>query len=338
MILPVIIIFSFFILCKNRTFTQLSLIGLVIILSTIVTFKDLDTRDYLSYILEYQDADFFNIRSEPGYVLIESISNKFNFDYMVFFAVVALLSVGLKVFAIKKLSCYLSLSIAIYVCNFFILQDMIALRCAIAVGFLLWAVYFKLRGNNTKFLFFVTVAIFFHYSSALYYVVFFLDKEKAQVKTYLLLLFLGLVIGVSGTGFSSFLYFLSGIEQFNTLLNIHQYDVDEGSLSLFNAVCIMRLFIALFSLYMVYKLHGNNYELNFYTKIYIIALVIWFSFSDMKSLSVRGSELFQVVEIVLLPLLVRASSAKIKSFVYCGILVFCILLLYNNISIQKLLL
>ena len=103
MILPVIIIFSFFILCKNRTFTQLSLIGLVIILSTIVTFKDLDTRDYLSYILEYQDADFLNIRSEPGYVLIESISNKFNFDYMVFFAVVALLSVGLKVFAIKKL-------------------------------------------------------------------------------------------------------------------------------------------------------------------------------------------------------------------------------------------
>ena len=113
MILPVIIIFSFFILCKNRTFTQLSLIGLVIILSTIVTFKDLDTRDYLSYILEYQDADFLNIRSEPGYVLIESISNKFNFDYMVFFAVVALLSVGLKVFAIKKLSCYLSLSIYI---------------------------------------------------------------------------------------------------------------------------------------------------------------------------------------------------------------------------------
>ncbi|WP_407215595.1 EpsG family protein [Enterobacter kobei] len=120
---------------------------------------------------------------------------KLGFDISVSFFVLAILSIFLKIKALRNLGLPISLFMLIYFSKLFLLLDLTQVRAGVAVSLCLLAFdsYTKTKNKCSLIYFF---AFLFHLSSIMYFVIFLFNRNKPNVIFWISLLLVGICISL----------------------------------------------------------------------------------------------------------------------------------------------
>jgi len=269
----------------------------------IATFRSTESPDYENF-LELYDFEFEY--KEIGYLYLIKVGKSiFNSPLSMFF-LSALMSISLKIFVIEKISPFFFISLVVYVSNIFILHDMIQMRCAIASGFIMWAVYYYCKGKNILSLLISLVSILFHYSAIIIFVVYLFDKSTFNRRVAITILFGSFLIASLGLRFGNLWSYIT-FGEFARLWDTYSQKMESGEMdqiNIYNAFFLVRVFVCTLLVFSYKKIisHGSVYVVAL--KMYVFSICIFLLFSDVPVLAFRLSELFQVVEVVLFPSIV----------------------------------
>lgn len=339
MVIPIFILilyFSYTSLKKERkAFSKKTACYIVLLLSLIVALRPEKMPDYQNYIglFEYE---FDN--KELGYLILVKISKKIFGTPLALFFIGAVLSTGLKVSVINRYSNLVWLSIAVYLSNLFILHDMIQLRCAIASGFILWAIFYRFNDRPKYAIACIFAATMFHYSSVIAFVVFILKPTRKNTIIYSIALIISYILAIFNVGFG-YLWGLITFGEYANLWEVYSLKLSEDELSdinIYNAIFIFRYILCFIFLSNANKLTGYCVYALPLVKIYCVSVIIFLLLTDIPVLAFRLSELLQIVEIILLPMLCYMFKSHRLGVLF--VLCICLSFFLMNVFYSKLLL
>lgn len=303
------------------------------------------SRDYLIYERLYILApdlsilkqSFFKYYSECSSELSHSILCSFlkatgNSDITnlwIVFTLYAILGVSAKLYGIKRLSNLEFYSLFIYSCNLFLLHEMTQIRAGLAIGIIFIALA-ELRDNNKKkFCLWIFLASFFHFSSLLVLVVLFFYKYRANP------IFWSVAFGVS-----MFIYF-AHVDLFNILkiipseyfqfkleLYLKEQEKNPIEVNFFNVAFLIQNLIIIVCFYYQKEIEKINPSVNILLNMACLSSCSYLFFTQIPAFSVRVSEVFNCVLIILIPLLTRAFKPKALAEAVVLIIGFCIFYIY----------
>ena len=296
-----------------------------ITLIIIATFRPTEMSDYNNYFMIFRTEKMG--RTEIGFTLIVHWVRTWSKEPLLLFGIFAALSIMIKMWAICKMSPFIWTSVMIYISNIFILHDMIQIRCAIASGLLLWAIKYINERKLWKFLIISSLALLFHNSAITIFPLWFLSTKRFQKKTFICLIPLSYVLALSGHLFGNYAQFIE-IQSYQHLWKIYHSTIGNDEVNIFNTIQLLRCSICLFILYHINMIAKYNSLIILLVKIYTISLVSLILLSDIPVIAFRISELYQVIEILLIPMFIyiyrnQYVSGRVISF----IIALCILLL-----------
>lgn len=315
------------------------LIGLTLVLTA--GFRevglDRDSRSYaqsINSIESYRDADL--LKTEPSFWVVSYVA-RYLFDDPVTgtFLIFALVGVGVKLYAIYRLSIMPYLSIFVYLCFYFILHEMTQIRVGAASAIFLLAIPDIYNKNLAKFLLKTLIAVMFHYLAIIMLPLYFLNGHKINKKLYLLLPLIGILcVFLPFLGSS----ILRGVIPFLPKFLSYKIDVYSGLMGLEGHNVFNTLYLSFIGLHFFCLLNIRAFKCNYdilLIKIFSIMLFLFYSCSFMSVLAFRISEFLGVVLIVLLPHFALCFKQRILST--CVVILYSSLAFINNVFIQKLL-
>ena len=326
---------------REPSFIILIVIGSLLILTAGLRDGRSD-RDYENYEMLYSNYQQISVLLvEPTFVLLSSIVKHFFENKIVFlFVLYAFLGVTVKFCAIKQLSQFCYLSILIYFSNYFLLHEMTQIRAGVAAGFLLFCIKPIYDRNFFVFLFFLSLAFCFHYSSIVFLPFYFLSSKKINPFFYLAILFITYALHFLNIHFTS-LFYLVPADNIQFKLEANKKLVEnslEAGVNVFNTLQVMRILFCFFFLWKRDLIIEKNKYFFILLKIYFFALCAMVIFSDIPTFAVRTSELLAVVEIILFPMIIYTiRETKIASLftVAISLGLICTNLFYTKLLIFK---
>ena len=145
--------------------------------------------------------------TEPSFLFIRDILLSYHLGINALFFVYALISVPLRLTAIWKLSSLPLLTLCMYISHYYLLHDVVQMRCAVASALFLLALYYRLEHKNRIALLCIFCGWLFHYSALVGLIIFLLDNKPLKqwhgVIMYLIIP-LGIVFSVSGWDIAQF--------------------------------------------------------------------------------------------------------------------------------------
>lgn len=271
----------------------------------------MDYENYVNYF------DGFNENVELSFVLISNIVKSFFDDSTALFVIYALLGVLLKIVAFKTINKdYIFLIMAMYLVNFYILQELTQIRVGVASAFLLLAIKPIYERKLWQFLVLITFATFFHYSALVLAPLYFLNGEKITKKKWVLLIPTAYMLYFFNINLTQLVQFIP----INSIQALYEMYVDSldfwefDGVNVFNLLIFLRCSIAIFFVYNTDKLIESNRYFIIMLKIYILGIFAFVSLTDIPVLSFRISELLFIVEIVLIPMFIYLFNEKRLSY------------------------
>jgi hypothetical protein len=309
-------------------------IGLGIVLVFTAALREIGVdRDSVLYEEMFNNYDVSMV--EPSFRLLsEFIHSYLESDIIYLFFLYAVFGVFTKLFAITELTKLWFLSILIYLSNFFIIQELTTIRAGVASGFLMLCIKPIYDRDWKRFLLFVTIAIFFHYSALVILPLWFLGNEPR--KHWLLWSIpVGYLIYFTGINFIGVIP-IPGVQEKLEMYKQLQELGDEKStaINVFNLLFLARIVIFYFLFWKYELIASNNKYFPLLMKIYCLGLVVFLVFSTMPVVAFRINELFSVTEIILIPLLFYAFTPRVFSktiIEFIGLCLFLIVLFYNKL-------
>lgn len=289
--------------------------------------------DYENYIY-YFDGSNENV--ELSFVLISNFVKLFFSDTLFLFVIYAILGVSLKVYAFKIINKdYIYLMLAMYLVNFYILQELTQIRVGVASAFLLLAIKPIYEKKLWQFLSLVFFAVFFHYSALILLPLYFLNGEKLSKRKWLLLIPISYLLFFLKINLTQLIQFVpvSSIQVlYETYVNSLDFWEFDG-VNVFNVLILLRCFIAIFFIYFTDKLIEKNRYFIILLKIYILGIFAFVTLTDIPVLSFRISELLFIVEIALIPMFIYVfNERKISYFIPLFLGIF--FLYYNFVFLE----
>lgn len=258
-------------------------------------------KDYDNYMVMFNLPDFF---VEPTFTLISSFVHTFlSSNILYLFFIYAAFGVTIKCIAIKQLTELWFLSLVIYCSFFFMLHEMTQIRVGVSSAFLLLCIKPIYERNLKNFLIFATLGSLFHYSAILIFPLWFLkDLPRRNLLIYsipiaYLLYFIGidLIFTIPIPGIQE------KIEIYKALQELGGEEAEP--INVFNLYMLTKIGIFYFMLYKYDVIILNNKYSPILMKIYCISLMAIPIFANTQAFGFRISELFGIVEIILIPLL-----------------------------------
>lgn len=326
-IVYLILFFCFSILAIAREKKNQKFVFVVFLLLTIVaTFRPDTMHDYFEYQKYFLGIE--NERLEIGFKFIIGLLNTEVNDTIFFFALFAILSIGFRLWFIQKYASFFFLSIVVYLANVYILHDMIQIRAAIASAALLWSTIYIYQRKFGRFICVVLLATLFHYSSLAILPLYVLNIHKTKWMYFILPL--SYVCYILGIRVGMLIQHIP-IDFIQNLYDMYSYSAifEKEEVNVFNLLHLMRCIFFYFILFRSTMIVKKNAYTILYLKIYVLSLTALVLLSDIPVFAFRISELFQVIEIVLLPLIAYAFTSK-----YVGkLIVICISLIIASVNI-----
>jgi len=273
--------------------------------------------DYEQYLKAFYNGSKKS-RIEPTFFLISNFVKLF-FNHPVFlFLIYSIIGVSLKFIGFKQITKYYLFTAFLYLCNYFLLHEMIQIRVGVASGILLLCVKPLYDRDFKRFLLFVILAISFHYSALIVLPMWFVSTKKINKNIYIAIIPIVYLLVLSGLTFS-FLIERIPIDQVQFLFKMYKFQMKSGkggALNVFNILQIIRCCMAILMIYKMNIIVKNNKYSFLLIKIYVISLISLPLFSDIPVIGFRVSELLGVVEVVLIPLLISVFVQKRIAKVY----------------------
>lgn len=325
-----IILFSYlslYAVLKDK-FGDEQMLLLYLLLALLATFRPETMNDYFEYYKFFLGVE--NEKFEFGFQWIVSFFREFIKSPYFYFALFAFVTIGFRLYYLKNFAQFLSLSVLVYAANIYLLHDMIQIRAAIASVALLWSTVYIYKKKLKQFILIILIASMFHYSSLAIIPLYLLNCEKKNLWMYYLLpisylcYFLGIKLGM--------IVQYIPIEPIQKLYEfyIHSTVLRDEEVNVFNLLHLLRCLLFYFLIFNDKLLiHQNKYYI-LYVKIYLLSLASLILLSDIPTLAFRLSELFQVIEIVLLPLFVYLFKSHYIGRIF--VVTIAILISFVNIS------
>lgn len=320
--------FAFFSFRKNANNAKLISFSILLILFAGLRSSD-SVMDYDNY-LDYYNWGSENI--EPTFTIISTIV-KYLFDnYIFLFITYAIIGVSLKALSIKQLSQLSIFSLAIYVSNFFILHEMTQIRVGVASGLLLLSIKPLFERNWKKFLIICIFASMFHYTAVVIAPLYFLNPKKITKLFWIAIIPFAYLIHFLGINLTSFIGLIPihGIER---LWDIYSSEIDIDQINVFNSVQVLRCLISMYLLFFTDKIVERNKYFPILIKIYVVGIAVFVMFIDMPVISFRISEIFYIVEIILIPFIFYTFNEKRIGYLI-PFIIGLFFLYYNLVYIQ----
>ena len=270
--------------------------------------------DYSAYLDMYHNAvasGRANLIVEPTFSLISIWVDRL-FGHPVFlFVIYAALGVSLKMTAIKRLSEFWFLSLVLYFSTYFMLHEMVQIRAGVAAGFILMAIKPLYERKLGSFLLLAACAIMFHYSALAALPLWFLPRHRRYN------LFLWGIIPLG------YIIYFADVNLINLVIPIPaiqarlQGNIDAQASGVFESVSVFgpaqlirtALYYVLLFYHSTIVRHNRYATLLLY--IYAVGIFITPAFGMVPVVSVRLSDLFVIVEPVLVPMLLYVMKPRV---------------------------
>ena len=154
--------------------------------------------------------------TEPSFTFISFVLNSMSLGVNALFLTYALLSVTIH------------MTVTIYVSFFYMMHDLVQIRCSVASGLFIWAMYFYNQHKKLYTLYCILAGILFHYSAATGFVIFLLDfKIRKWEKIAMYLLVPVGIVAYSALDISSFIPESIGGEKLIAYRKLKDMGLDE---------------------------------------------------------------------------------------------------------------
>lgn len=290
-------------------------------------------RDYETYVSIYDYINNgYSYSIEPTFIFISQLSSLiFNSPFFIFVAY-GILAIYFKIKFIKDWSPYIMLSVVIYFSNIYLLHEMTQIRIGLASSIGFYSLKYLLENNKGKFIFWVAVAILFHYSMAVFLLSLLFRTNEITFRykfTYIATLLMFYALYFMNINVAVVLKYLN-IAIIQSKYSMYQQQLmDSGiKVNVFSIIQILHLLIIIFAFsFSSYFINDKKFVL--ILKIFSLSPISLVAFSAIPGVSLRLSELFSVAEIVLLPMLVqRVKHIKVA---YLFVIVISLSMLLTNI-------
>lgn len=306
---------------------------------------DRDYSGYKSYFDNVASIEFLFTNSdyffssvqrslEPSITIIMSfVKTIFSHGFPLVILIYAILSVSLKMVAIKRMSDYFLYSLLIYFAGAFLLQDMTQIRIAVASGFLLLSIPHIVDRNIKKFSLFLFLAILFHYSAIIFIPFYFFNTKKINQGLYISLILASILL--AAIKFNPIEILLNSNIEF-IVQNIKAQIAARTQfqkVNIFNVIMLFHVFMCI-TFILLNKKIDNKYT-TILTKIYSFSVIFFYLFSFHPIMAFRTSEVLNIVQIILIPQLISVVKPKFLGEIL--VVVISILYLLNQLLVNPIL-
>jgi hypothetical protein len=278
------------------------LAGLLLFLMAALRGENVD-NDYQGYLQYYEDVlyeGFVNV--EPTFIGLANLVKGTLDNPAYLFIAYAALGIGLKLYALNRLTSLQMTTLLIYYSWFFLLWEMTQIRIAVAGAFLLLCIQPIHEKRPREFVAWWLLASLFHYAALIVGPLYFLNGKAMAARTFGLLVPLAALLYLAGID----LIALAGFAPIQLVeLKIRSYETyaDTDIDNIYNYVYLARCALAYVMLLNWRALAQRNAYVVVLLKIYFIALFLHAALSSIPGVASRLSELLLVVEVVLVPML-----------------------------------
>jgi hypothetical protein len=230
--------------------------------------KNVDRENYEIHINAIRNIDIFQnslenlilLRIEPTFIFITYIINlftEFNFFIYLIYAFIALAS---KAYSARVFEKYSFFFLSIYLLFFSPSLEFASIRIAASLGLMFLAIYYEIKGKHWLKLFLFLLSFFFHYSSLVFLLPYFLLSKIKISNTILTLVFFVPLF------FSNIIiYLISGYDR------VSNYDGNVGSIYSF-IYPLLFLFIQL--LFLIFNSNELKNAPSFILKLVLVELAL----------------------------------------------------------------
>jgi len=332
-------IFSFWKFGKKNIKILFLLLGALLFL--VAAFRDGSVvRDYEGYIYIYENLLYRDI--EFSFIIISWIVKHIFFDNILFlFVIYAILSIGLKITAIRELTTLGLLSLVVYISDFYILHELTQIRSGVATGFFLLCIKPIYERDLKKFILFACCAVLFHYSALPIFLLWFFKGNSINKYVFaavipLAYIFYFLQINVVEL-IIQFIPIGHVQKKYATYVLLQKHVPAFGMINVFNYVFLAKCLIFYVLLWKSKLVEEKNKYVNLLLKIEALSLASFVLFSAMPAFAFRINELLGVVEIILIPFVYYVFKPKLLSTAIVVFIAMCLMLInifYANLIIS----
>lgn len=316
---------------------------IVISIIFIVGFRYEVGSDWFVYVLYYNKARpdvwdaVFNGEFEPVYMVLMLTCKSLGLSSQFFLSVVSMISIGVLIFAIKKMNGQLlRTSFLIYFCLHFFHFQLNMIRHGIAASIIFLSLYYISGNKVVKFLLCVFCASLFHKSSIVFLILYFVVRQNYSKKTIIIMIagafLIYMYVGMSGV--------LDVLPLFQDKIDYYLNDYYGGHIEDFSyGVSLGLLFLCFLSLYSRFGPLNVAYVEKPLFRVLInttfIAFILGLSLNQIPIIIERYVSILNTTIIVLFPLLMNGFKEKRRRLaVWYVIVLYCILLFSKNLSLN----
>lgn len=286
--------------CGTSKLPFKSYLIILICLVIIVAFRPSNMPDYDAYENTYY-SNFIG-RFEPLIYFVREWCQSLGISHVGFFAVMGFMACALKLYVIRRMSSYVLASILIWLSELFILQEMIAIRAALAQGLILLSVFFRCRNKLPYSVIVAILAVGAHYSSVVFLPCIFLSATKHYRNVYVTLVIFSYVFAIVSSKSIYQLLGSTGITQLETLEEIYETTREINVFNLLNTTKTLICIILWFNVERLTKVYESTIYILKLLTIGCISIPLFF---DRISVAIRFCEMFSIVEVLLWPMLMQ---------------------------------
>lgn len=311
------LITSIIALFKNKKNATIVSILLIIILTLFAGTREAGIdNDYNEYVRLFESSvvQGHQVSYELIFYILPNILANLTYDHYIeiTFIIFAFFGVSTKIRMLNKYSVNFFLSILIYICVFYLGSEFTTIRAGVASGIFLLMLNDIIKNNKSSYFIKLGVALIFHYSSLLFIPIWFILKSKLSLKYY----YLGLSIAFIFMFINFDILSIINIDEYIPKMKVYTSTEDEISLNPFNFKMLLSLlYLVIFSYF--YKKGNKDEMFVLLLKIHIISLIVFYLLAQSSiAFSLRSFELLSIVQILLIPYLVKFLPLKLKLFGY----------------------
>lgn len=310
-------------------------ISITFILLFLVGLKSEGGTDFMSYKDLYEninslDSLFGGI--EPLFIFFVVFSKIFNIGYYGFHFFIATINIPAKIYIFRKLTPYICPALLIYCVGLFFERDNDGFRQGLSIAFCYLSLIPLIRGKTKQFIFCNICAVFTHYTSIVFSLIYFIRKVKISDRKLLLCVILVLfmtIIGFTMTPILSHImpsgYLAIKLQQYT------QSDIYSASSGI-NIGILFRLII-LFLFVMNHKRLKIDNDLYYILRNgFAFAICVSLFFSDFSIFAHRLPYSFRELQILIAPYFLTIVKGPKNRFVVLTIIFFYALILLWRIS------
>ena len=244
---------------------------------------------------------------EPSFLILASFIKTYlpGLGFTLLMVFFALFSVALKAKAIVKYSEFIFFSLFIYLCNTFMLHEIIQVRAGLAAAVVMMAFEPLVERKLGKFLLIIFLATFIHYSALIFLPFYFLNTKKINPVVYIAIIVIPFLLSTFHFDpISLLLKYDLGVYTEKITIYIKEQLRLKHAINKFNLTILFQLILSVFLLfYRTDILEKNKYSVLF-LKINMISIGVFYLFFSLPVFAFRLWEMLNIVQIFLIPTLI----------------------------------